>query len=89
MRQNRLRWFGHVERKDEDEDDWVSACRDLSAAGVKGRGRGRKTWKECVADDMRKMELRKEDAQDEVLWKNGILGNPPNRASAETRTLKR
>jgi hypothetical protein len=25
VRQNRLKWFGHVERKD--EDDWVSACR--------------------------------------------------------------
>ena len=87
VRQNRLRWFGHVERKD--EDDWVSACRDLSVAGEKGRGRGRKTWKECVADDMRKMELRREDAQDRVLWKNSILGNRPTRASAETRTLKR
>ena len=35
VRQNRLRWFGHVERKD--ENDWVSACRDLSVAGEKGR----------------------------------------------------
>jgi len=87
VRQNRLRWFGHVERKD--EDDWVSACRDLSVAGEKGRGRRRTTWKECVADDMRKMELRREDAQDRVLWKNSILGNRPTRASAETRTLKR
>ena len=87
VRQNRLRWFGHVERKD--EDDWVSACRDLSVAGEKGRGRGRKTWKECVSSDMRKMELRREDAQDRVLWKNSILGNRPTRASAETRTLKR
>ena len=46
VRQNKLRWFGHVERKD--EDDWVSACRDFSVAGEKGRGRGRNTWKECV-----------------------------------------
>jgi len=87
VRQNRLRWFGHVERKD--EDDWISACRDLSVAGEKRRGRRRTTWKECVADDMRKMELRREDAQDRVLWKNSILGNRPTRASAETRTLKR
>ena len=28
MRRGRLRWFGHVERKD--VDDWVSACRNLS-----------------------------------------------------------
>ncbi len=87
VRQGRLRWFGHVERKD--EGDWVSACRDMSVAGERGRGRSRKTWKECIADDMRKMKLRREDAQDHVLWRSGILGNRPTRASAETRTLKR
>ena len=56
VRQGRLRWFGHVEWKD--EGDWVSACRVMSIAGEKGRGRGRKTWKECIADDTRKMNLR-------------------------------
>ena len=37
----RLRWFGHVERKH--EDDWVSACRNLVVEGNRGRGRGKKT----------------------------------------------
>ena len=41
-----------------------------------------------IADDMRKMELRREDAQDRVLWKNSIWGNRPTRASAEKQTLK-
>ena len=27
VRLGRLRWFGHVERKS--EDDWVSACRNV------------------------------------------------------------
>ena len=52
MRHGRLRWFGHVERKD--TDDWVSACRNMAVSGE----RGRKTWKECVADDMRLLRLR-------------------------------
>ena len=53
------------------------------------RGRGRETWKECdVWHDMRKMELRREDAQDRDVWRSGILGNHPTRASAKTRTLK-
>ena len=81
VRQGRLRWFGHVERKG--KDDWVSACRDMIVEGERGRGRGRKTWKECVMDDMRKMGLRKEDAQDRKVWRSGILGNRPTRASAE------
>ena len=87
VRQGRLRWFGHVERKD--SDDRVSACRNLVVAGKKGRDRGRKTWKECVADDIRKLNLRKEDAQDRNIWRSDILGNRPIRASAETRTLRR
>src|SRR5664279_5613014 len=49
VRQGRLRWFGHVERKD--TDDWVSACRNIDVEGKRGKGRGRKTWKECLAVD--------------------------------------
>ena len=29
---SRLRWFGHVERKS--DDDWVSKCREMSVAGL-------------------------------------------------------
>ena len=43
-KRGRLRWFGHVERKD--KEDWVSACRDMKVEGSKDRGRGRKTWME-------------------------------------------
>ena len=38
VRRGRLRWFGHVERKS--EDDWVSACRNVVVAGGRGAGRG-------------------------------------------------
>ena len=37
MRRGRLRWFGHVERKD--VDDWVSACRNLSGGQQRQQGR--------------------------------------------------
>ena len=73
VRQGRLRWFGHVERKD--ADDWLSACRKLEVSGERGRGRNRKTWKECVSDDMKKLHLRKEDVQDRVCWRNGVVRN--------------
>ena len=72
----------HVERKD--ADYWVSACRNMAVSEEIGRSRGRKTWKECVADDM-----RQEDGQDRAVWRNGILGNRPVRASAEIWTLNR
>ena len=33
MRRGRLRWFRHVERK----EDWVSACKTFEVAGSRGR----------------------------------------------------
>ena len=56
VRLRRLKWFGYVEWKDED-DVLVSACRDMLVAREKGRGGGRKTWKECISDDMRKIGM--------------------------------
>ena len=66
-------------------DDWVSACRHIEVESVKGRGRGRprKTWRECVEEDMSKLKLSVKDIQDRAVWRNGILGNPC--CSAEKR----
>ena len=33
VRRGRLRWFGHVEHKS--EDDWMSACRNVVVVGVR------------------------------------------------------
>jgi len=70
---SRLRWFGHVERKE--TNDWVSKCRYLEVEGGVRKGRGRKTWIECVTADMKKVGLRKEDAQNRSLWSSSIVGN--------------
>ena len=51
VRRGRLRWCGHVKRKQ--PDDWVSAFKHIVVESVKGRGRSgpRKTWRECVEED--------------------------------------
>ena len=41
-------------------DDWVSACRGLVVEGTRGRGRSRKTWEQCVRDDMKLLGLHPE-----------------------------
>ena len=41
--------------------------------GIK-KGRGKKTWSECVAADMKKLGLKKEDAQNRQKW-SSIVGN--------------
>jgi hypothetical protein len=53
VRRGRLLWFGHVERKS--PDDWVKMCRDWVMEGAPSKGRGKKTWRECVNEDMKQM----------------------------------
>ena len=86
VRRGRLRWFGHVERKE--KDDWVAACRDLVIDGTKGKGRGRKTWVECVKDDLKELGLKKEYTMDRELWKNLTSGKRLTRTSTQKRTQK-
>ncbi|XP_070056715.1 uncharacterized protein [Nicotiana tomentosiformis] len=51
LRESRLRWFGHVKRRDIDAP--VRRCERLSMAGLrKGRGRPKKYWGEVIRQDM-------------------------------------
>ena len=38
----------------------MSACRNVVVAGVRGVGESRKTWRECVKDDMDELGLHSE-----------------------------
>ena len=67
----------------------MAACRDMVVDGTRGKGRGRKTWMECVNDDMKKLGLKKKDTMDRELWKNLISGGRLTRTSTEKRTQKR
>ena len=71
MRRGRLRWFGHVERKQ--VDDWVSACRNLEVVGSRDRGRPRMTWRVRLDGDMKDMGLRPGMAMDREKWRCGIM----------------
>ena len=56
LQQNRLRWYGHVLRKD--DDDWVKKCMEHEVEGSRSRGRPKKTWKEVVCEDCQARKLR-------------------------------
>src|SRR5260221_12256533 len=73
---NRLRWFGHVERKD--DCDWVKGCSVLEVEGPKPRGRTKKTWMEVGERDMKEMGLRRGDAQNRVECTRFKEGGPAN-----------
>ena len=46
LQQNRLRWYGHVLRKD--DDDWVKKCMEYEVEGSRPRETPKRTWKEVV-----------------------------------------
>jgi len=71
MKNSRLRWFGHVER--EDDNDWVKRCIRLELEGIRQRGRPKKTWWDCVKDDMESLGLSEKDAQFRNKWMAGWL----------------
>ena len=79
IQRGRLRWFGHVERKE--ENNWVKKCTRMNVIGVVNRGAPRKTWRSCVKRDMKAMGIKEEMAQDRCAWRN-ITGGP-TRASAD------
>ena len=62
LQQNRLRWYGHVLRKD--DDDWVKKCIEYEVEGPRPRGRPKRTWREVIRGDCQARKLNKEDAVD-------------------------
>ena len=50
LQQNRLCWYGHVLRKE--DDDWVKKCMEYELEGPRPRGRPKRTWREVIVKDV-------------------------------------
>ena len=70
LRRNRLRWCGHVLRRD--DEDWVRGCMEHEVGGSGPRGRPKKTWKEVVREDCQARKLNREDAMDRCKWREMV-----------------
>jgi len=62
LQQNRLHWYGHVLRKE--DDDWVKKCMEYEVDGSRPRGRPQRTRREVVKEDCLARQLNKEDVKD-------------------------
>jgi len=61
IEKSRLRQFGHVER--EDDSDWVKHCMTWEVEGIRQRGCPKKTWWNCVKNDMESLGLSQKYVQ--------------------------
>ena len=62
MRCSRLRWMGHVLRKE--GNNWVKKSMEMTVEGSRGRGRPKMTWEKVVERDMKVRGLVRNDTKD-------------------------
>ena len=67
MRQRRLRWFGHIERRE--NNSWLKKVQNLAVDGHR-HGRPRKTWEHVIMEDLRVKGLRRKVAQNRAEWRS-------------------
>ena len=75
IRSGRLRWYGHVMRKS-DED--CLKCMEFRVEGRRSAGRPRRTWLKSVEADMAELEIDKEDVHDRKKWRRNVMKRTSN-----------
>ena len=68
----RLRWFGHMHVKRRDENSKLRRAMELKVEGRRPVGRPKKTWSKVVEEDMRKLNITEDMAEDRKQWRQLI-----------------
>ena len=68
VRERRLRWFGHVMRSNGE----IDRVRSRPVPGRKGPGRPKKTWEDCVKQDLKVCGLSEAGTQDRLSWRSSV-----------------
>ena len=74
MRVGRLRWFGHVQRRE--ANNVTSRVMNLAIPGARRRGRPKKTWHQQLKDDMTDVGVTKDVALDRNEWRRRTRPTP-------------
>ena len=74
--ENRLRWFGHIHRRE--SDHICKRIQNWTVDGKRPRGRPHKKWSNCIADDLKLKNVSADVALDRNDWKKAIHYADPN-----------
>ena len=75
VREARLRWFGHVQRREEEHIGRRVLM--MEPPGRRRRGRPKRRYMDVIREDMRDAGVRREDAGDRRRWKQMICCGDP------------
>ena len=76
IRSGRLRWYGHVMRKG--DEDWVNKCMEYRVEGRRPVGRRRRTWLESVDVDVAELKINREDVHERKKWRRNVMKRKSN-----------
>ena len=90
LRYNRLRWYGHLKRMDNDR--WSNKIMDYNVTGTYPRGRPKKRWLDNIKHDLSSLNLNEGNVVNRIEWRNAIrpstcLRISPTPVDGETQTL--
>ena len=74
MRSGRLRWFGHVQRRD--ATNVTRRVMELAIPGTRRRGRPKKTWHQQMKEDMAGVGVTQDVALDRKEWRRRTRPTP-------------
>ena len=74
IRTNRLRWFGHLYRRG--ENNILKKIYNFEQHGRRKRGRPKTTWKRVTEEDINSRGLQRRTALDRAEWRRHLEGHP-------------
>ena len=69
---SRLRWYGHVRRRE--PEDGIRKVLDVEVDGRRGKGRPQLSWLQCVEKDIGRAGGNRDDAEDRSVWRAFVHG---------------
>ena len=75
MREGRLRWYGHVMRRDQEYVE--RKVMEMELSGKRKKGRPKRKFLDVVKEDMEEVGAKETDVEDRKVWRMMICCGQP------------